>query len=152
MYISAEEIEQLEGVEKRHFLNDRALRINKSLGDAVGLKNLGIHQISVPPGHYSTEYHLHYQEEECIFVLSGTGIATLGNQKQRITSGDFLGYPINHAAHDLFNDGTEPLVCLVIGQRLSQDVADYPRLGKRLYRNDGEWTLVNLSDITTINR
>lgn len=28
MYISAEEIEQLEGVEKRNLLNDRALRIS----------------------------------------------------------------------------------------------------------------------------
>ena len=41
------------------------------------------------------------------------------------------------------NDGTEPLVCLVIGQRLAQDVVDYPRTGKRLYRNSGQRDMVD---------
>ena len=93
MYLSANEIEQLEGVEKQHFLNPEALRINKSLGDAVGLRNLGVHQVLVPAGHYSTEYHVHYYEEECIYILSGTGVATLGDQQQRIGPGDFIGCP-----------------------------------------------------------
>lgn len=152
MYLSANEIEQLEGVEKQHFLNPEALRINKSLGDAVGLRNLGVHQVLVPAGHYSTEYHVHYYEEECIYILSGTGVATLGDQQQRIGPGDFIGCPINGQAHDMFNDGTEPLVCLVIGQRLEQDVTDYPKLGKRLSRNSGEWTVVEHAAITTVRR
>ncbi len=150
MYLSAREIEQLEGVEKQHFLNPEALRINKSLGDAVGLQKMGVHQISVPAGHYSTEYHVHHYEEECIYILSGSGVATLGNEQQRVNAGDFIGCPINGKAHDMFNDGVEPLVCLVIGQRLDQDVTDYPRLGKRLFRNSGEWTLVEHSNIQTI--
>jgi uncharacterized cupin superfamily protein len=152
MYLSANDIEQLEGVEKKHFLNPEALRITKSLGDAVGLSNLGVHQISVPAGHYSTEYHVHHYEEECIYILSGSGVATLGDQQQRIGPGDFIGCPSNGQAHDMFNDGTEPLVCLVIGQRFEQDVTDYPKLGKRLSRNSGEWTVVEHSAITTVKR
>ena len=31
----------------------------------------------------------------------------------------------------------EVLRLLVVGQRLAQDVGDYPRLGKRIYRNAG---------------
>ena len=27
------------------------------------------------------------------------------------------------------------------------DVGDYPRLGKRLYRNDGVWNLVDLANV-----
>ena len=152
MYLSADDIEQLEGVEKHHFLNPEAFRTSKSLGDAVGLRNLGVHQISVPVGSYSTEYHAHQYEEECIYILSGSGVATLGDQRQRIGPGDFIGCPINGKAHDMFNDGTEPLVCLVIGQRLDQDVTDYPKLGKRLSRNSGEWTVVAHSDLTTVKR
>ncbi len=49
----------------------------------------------------------------------------------------------------MFNNGEETLVCLVIGQRLEQDVGDYPRLAKRLYRNSGEWNLVDHDDIGT---
>ena len=42
----------------------------------------------------------------------------------------------------------EPLRCIVVGERLAHDVGDYPRLGKRIYRNDGEpWELVDHADI-----
>ncbi len=35
-----------------------------------------------------------------------------------------------------------------MGQRLEQDVADYPKKKKRLYRNSGEWNLVDLKNIS----
>lgn len=114
------------------------------------MTQLGIHQISVPPGHFSTEYHCHRYEEEAVYVLSGTGMATLGDRKQPIRPGDFIGYPINGVAHEMYNDGDEPLVCLVVGQRLAQDVCDYPRSDKRLYINSGEQTLVDHADIEHI--
>lgn len=152
MYLSAQDIEAMAGQHKVHFLNDRAVRTNKSLGDAVGLQNFGVHMITVEPDHYSTEYHCHHYEEECVYILSGKGIATLGEQRETVGSGDFIGYPANGVAHDIYNDGDAPLVCLVIGQRLPQDVADYPRLGKRLYRNSGEWNLVDHADIRHIKR
>jgi len=152
MYLSAEAIEKLEGTLKTHFLNDKAVRVNKSLGDAVGLQRIGVHLISVEPGCYSTEYHLHHYEEEAVYVLSGSATASIGEQQQRVGPGDFLGFPTNGVGHDMYNDGDEPLVCLVIGQRLEQDVGDYPRLGKRLYRNSGEWDLVDRADIVNPTR
>ncbi|UYG04614.1 cupin domain-containing protein [Halomonas sp. LR3S48] len=152
MYLSAQDIEALEGVRKVHLLNAEAVRINKSLGDAVGMTQLGVHHISVPPGHFSTEYHCHRYEEEAIYVLSGHGVVTLGERKQPIGPGDFIGCPINDVAHEMYNDGDEPLVCLVVGQRLAQDVCDYPRQGKRLYRNSGEWNLVDHDAIEHVPR
>lgn len=152
MYLSAQDIAALVGVRKKHFLNPQAIRLQKSLGDAVGLKHLGVHLISVEPGRYSTEFHVHLFEEECIYVLSGHGTATLGQEKQKIGPGDFIGCPTNGVAHDMFNDGDEPLVCLVVGQRLEQDVCDYPRKGKRLFRNSGEWNLVYEADIQRLKR
>jgi len=62
--IKADEIAKLAGTDKVHFLNDNAKRINKSLGDMTGLTGLGFHIISVPPGCESTEYHVHYFEDE----------------------------------------------------------------------------------------
>lgn len=38
LLIKSKEIEEMEGEEKIHFLNQNAVRINKSLGDLVGLK------------------------------------------------------------------------------------------------------------------
>ena len=147
MYLSADAITAMEGVRKVHYLNPQAERSNKSLGDAVGLKNIGVHLIAVPPGHPSTEFHAHLYEEECIYVLSGRGSATIGAATYRIGPGDFIGCLTNGVAHEMINDGAEPLVCLVIGQRLQQDITDYPRLGKRLFRHSGEWDLVDLARV-----
>lgn len=147
MYLSAEDIARMEGVRKVHFLNPDAVRINKSLGDATGLKRLGAHMISIAPGHHSSEMHAHHQEEECIFVVSGYGTAHLGERSVRIGPGDFIGCPTDGTAHQLVNTGDVPLVCLVVGQRLPFDISDYPRLGKRLYRHDDQWDVVSISQI-----
>jgi uncharacterized cupin superfamily protein len=147
MYLSAKHIAAMEGVRRVHNLNPAAIRMDKSLGDEVGLKNIGIHLISIVPGDKSTEFHTHGYEEEAIYVLSGSGTEIIGETTQEIGPGDFIGFPAGGAAHETINDGAEPLVCLVIGQRLAQDVVDYPRKGKRLYRNSGQRDLVDHADI-----
>tara|TARA_R110000868_G_scaffold30360_8_gene112529 strand:- start:559 stop:1041 length:483 start_codon:yes stop_codon:yes gene_type:complete len=147
--ISRQEIEQLQGLEKSHFLNNNAVRTNKSLGDLTGLTALGFHIIEVAPGHETTELHKHYHEEECVYILEGSGLATVGEQNFAVKAGDFLGYRASGEAHTLFNNSKSQLRCIVVGQRLPQDVADYPRLNKRLYRNKGiSSDLVDMSDIT----
>lgn len=152
MYLSAKDIAALDGIRKSHFLNEGARRHQKSLGDEVGLERLGVHLVSVEPGQFSTEFHHHLWEEEAVYILSGRGTATIGEEKQAIGPGDFIGYPTNGVAHDLYNDGDEPLVFLVVGQRLDHDVCDYPRKGKRLFVNEGEWNLVDQADIEVSHR
>ena len=147
MYLSAEKIAAMEGVRRVHILNPAAIRMDKSLGDEVGLKNIGIHLISIAPGDKSTEFHRHRYEDEAIYVLSGRGTEIMGETKQKIGQGDFIGFPAGGDAHETINDGTEPLVCLVIGQRLPQDVVDYPRKSKRLYRNSGQRDMVDYGNL-----
>ena len=148
LLLKAADIANMPGERKVHFLNPNAVRINKSLGDAVGLNHIGVHMISVEPGRDTTEYHIHYFEEECVYVLSGRGLLVVNGDEYQMAAGDFVGFPRNTAAHNIANNGTETLVCLVMGQRLEQDVGDYPNQGKRLYRNSGEWNLVDLADIS----
>lgn len=152
MFLSSKAIAEMAGQQKVHFLNEAAVRTNRSLGDAVGLQNIGAHLISVSPGYYSTEHHVHHFEEECIYVLSGQGTAFLGDETQSIGPGDFLGCPVNGVAHSMKAMGTEPLVCLVMGQRLDHDVTDYPAKMKRLYRHRGEWDVVDHRDMERIKR
>lgn len=141
--VTAEEIAELDGTQKTHFLNANAQRINKSLGDMTGLTGLGFHIIEVQPGHDSTEFHVHYHEDECTFVLSGRGIVTLGEVTHDIGPGDFMGYRAGGLPHTMTAVGDEPLVCIVVGERLAHDVADYPRLKKRIFRQAGlPWNLV----------
>ena len=148
--LTAQDIKGMKGEHKVHFLNPGAIRINKSLGDAVGLQDMGIHLIEVKPGDDSTEYHRHYYEEEAVYVLSGRGTLTVDGDCYPIAAGDFAGFPRATVAHAIRNDGAEILVCLVMGQRLAQDIVDYPHQHKRLYRHNGTWDLVDVADIHVV--
>ena len=147
LLVTAKEIEEMTGEVKTHFLNPNAVRVNKSLGDAVGLKNLGVHIIYVEPGRDTTEYHKHFHEEECIYVLAGSGELVIEDDIYSFEKGDFVGFPANTASHSLANKGNETLICMVIGQRLPQDVGIYPNKGKKIYRNNGVWELVDIEHI-----
>lgn len=46
-----------------HPLNENAVRLKRSLGDATGLTQLGVHLMTLMPGHESTEYHRHLYAE-----------------------------------------------------------------------------------------
>lgn len=146
--VSSAEIAQMEGLAKTHFLNQNAKRTNKSLGDLVGLTGFGFHIIEVAPGHETTEHHVHYHEDECVYVLSGTATACIGEEAIAIGPGDFLGHRKGGQAHSIKNTGSDTLRCIVVGERLPHDVADYPRLEKRIFRNDGlKWNLVDHADL-----
>lgn len=148
--ISQTEIDQLKGTDKTHFLNPNAKRINKSLGDLTGLNGLGFHIIEVEPGCYTTEKHVHYYEEECIYILQGEATAIIGDEAFSVAQGDFVGYRAGGKAHTVKNTGKETLRCIVVGQRLEHDVADYVDLDKRIYRNQGmSWNLVDIEQILT---
>ena len=146
--ITREEIEAFEGIDKVHFLNDNARRVNKSLGDLAGLTGLGFHIIEIGPGRDSTEPHVHYYEDECVYILEGEAEATIGDETHTVKAGDFIGYRAGGKPHKLTNTGTSLLKCIVVGERLDHDVADYPDKKKRIFRNKGlEWNLVDLEDI-----
>lgn len=148
--IKRADIAAMEGVDKTHFLNPNARRINKSLGDATGLTGLGFHIIEVEPGQDTTEHHVHFYEDECVYVLAGRATAYHGEEAVEIEAGDFLGYRKGGLAHSITNTGDEVLRCIVVGERLAHDVADYTRLDKRIYRNAGmDWNLVDRGAIVT---
>ena len=146
--LTAEELAAMQGVSKTHFQNPNAQRINKSLGDLTGLTGLGIHIIEVEPGFETTEFHVHYQEDEAVYILDGTGEAEIGDDRVAVKAGDFLGYRKGGLAHTIHNTGSVTLRCLVIGQRLDVDIADYPRKAQRIYRPKGmDWDLVDHDQI-----
>lgn len=134
------DIDAMEGKPYSHFLNSNAHRITRSLGDPTGLSGLGFHLITVPPGFESTEFHVHQYEDECTYVLCGTGEVLIGEESSAIGPGDFIGYRKGGKPHTMKNTGDEALVCIVAGQRLAHDICDYPKQQKRLYTNQGQKT------------
>jgi uncharacterized cupin superfamily protein len=146
--LKKEEIIAIEGQNKTHFLNANAQCTNKSLGDQVGLTGFGFHIMEVQPGHESTEHHFHYNEDECLYVLSGEATARVGDETFSISEGDFLGYRKGGLPHSIVNTGSTVLRCIAVGQRLDSDVVDYPLQEKRIFRTPGlSWKVVGLSDV-----
>ncbi|MEL6639918.1 MAG: cupin domain-containing protein [Pseudomonadota bacterium] len=147
-FVSKTEIEQMESVEKAHFLNANARCQNKSLGDLTGLTGIGFHILDVAPGRDTTELHMHYREDECVFILAGRGLAQVGDESFEVAAGDFLGYRKGGLPHSLTNTGSETLRCIVVGQRGDTDVVDYPQQNKRMFRTRGlDWNVVDTADI-----
>ena len=142
--LTAEEIAALPGLDKTHFLNPKAKRNNKSLGDLTGLTGLGFHLIEVPPGCESTEFHVHAYEDECVYVLEGEATVIIGDESTVLWAGSFIGYRAGGLPHSMKNTGTTPLRCLVAGERRAHEVGDYPKQKKRLFMNqDRPWELVD---------
>jgi uncharacterized cupin superfamily protein len=146
--LKKEQILDMEGEHKVHFLNPNAVRCNKSLGDMTGISGFGFHIIEIEPGYESTEYHCHKFEDECVYILQGQASVFIGEENYIVGEGDFIGYPANGLPHVMKNTGNNILRCIVVGQRLDHDVADYPNKNKRIYRNKGlPWELVDHKDI-----
>lgn len=142
------DIEQMESVEKAHFLNPNARCQNKSLGELTGLTGIGFHILEVAPGNDTTELHMHYREDECVFILDGQGLAQIGDETFEVSAGDFLGYRKGGLPHSLSNTGNETMRCIVVGQRGDTDIVDYPDKGKRMFRTKGlDWNVVDTDDI-----
>lgn len=132
------DIDASPGKEYNHPLNNNAIRTTRSLGDQTGLTGLGFHLVSVNPGYESTEFHTHHYEDECAYVLSGTGEVIIDETVVKIEAGDFIGYRKGGLPHTMKSTGDEPLVCIVAGERRAHDIVDYPKCGKRLYNHPSE--------------
>jgi uncharacterized cupin superfamily protein len=142
--ITAADIAALSATVSVHVLNDNAVRHKKPVGDMTGLTQLGALLVTIMPGQESSEYHRHLYEEECLYILAGHGQAAIGERVCEVGPGDFLGFARGGAAHVLVNTGSEPLVFFVAGQRLEQDVIEYPRKGVRRYIAGQNETYVDL--------
>jgi uncharacterized cupin superfamily protein len=124
-----------------HPLNPRSQIHGFSLSDAAGLSRVGVHLVRIPPGKESFIFHAHHGEEEFIYILSGRGIAEIGDEEHEVGPGDFMGFPTPSVGHHLRNPFAEDLVYLSGGERHAMEVAEYPRLGKRMVRVGGAASL-----------
>ncbi|MDA1299847.1 MAG: cupin domain-containing protein [Proteobacteria bacterium] len=145
--VKANDIDALTEVPRQHQFNPRAIRQTRSLGDIVGLKHMGLHLVRLEPGYESTQFHFHHQDEEFLYILSGRGIADIGDDEFEVGPGDFMGFTAGGLPHALRNPHQEDLTYLMGGTRNTIDVCDYPRIRRRMYRIDGTRTYVDTEDL-----
>ena len=121
-----------------HPLNPNSEMHGVSLSELVGLRRLGLHSVRLPPGKESCIYHSHTTEEEFFYILSGRGVAEIDDEEYEVGPGDFMGFPTPSVGHHLKNPFDEDLVYLVGGERKSVEIAEFPRLRKKVIRDGRE--------------
>ncbi|MGZ8269137.1 MAG: cupin domain-containing protein [Burkholderiales bacterium] len=141
--LRAQEVQALHEDVRPHPLDPAHVRHTRSLGDATGLSTIGVHLVRLNEGGTSSVFHFHHQDEEWVYILSGRGIAEIGEEKHEVSAGDFMGFIAGSQPHNLHNPNAEDLVYLVGGNRWAFDVCDYPRMGKRRYRINGKSVFVD---------
>jgi len=100
----------------------------RRLGAAAGGQMIGANLTEVAPGAVSFPFHYHCATEEALFVLRGKGIARIGDARVPVREGDWVSFPAGaQHAHQMVNDGTEPLVYLCVSASVQKvDVVGYP--------------------------
>ena len=117
-----------------HPLNPNSEVRGISLSELAGMTRVGIHIVSIAPGKEAFIYHKHTTEEEFVYILSGRGIAEIDEEEFEVGPGDFMGFSTPSVAHHLRNPFEEKLVYLMGGERKDVEIADFPRVGKRIVR------------------
>jgi len=80
----------------------------------------------LPPGKRSFPLHVHLVTEEALFVVSGRGQVRTPDGLTPIGPGDYVSFPAGGPAHQLVNDGPEPLVYVGMAATIGVDVVEYP--------------------------
>jgi uncharacterized cupin superfamily protein len=129
-----------------HPWNDKSAIHGFMLARATGMRRTGVSLARLAPGKESFVYHLHHFEEEWLYVLSGRGVAEIDGTEYEVSAGDFMGFSTPSVAHHLRNPFGEDLVYLMGGENLDHEVADFPKLGKRMVRRPNGIEVYDLAD------
>ena len=152
--VRASDIDAMDEASFQHPLNARSQIHIRSLSEAAGMEQMGVHIGRIPPGRESFAYHTHHYEEEFLYILSGRGVAEIDGQEIEVGPGDFLGFSVRQESgerrsvpHHFRNPFDEDLVYLMGGERRDFEIADFPRLRKRLIRDRRRAWFVDVADL-----
>jgi uncharacterized cupin superfamily protein len=93
---------------------------------ALGGEKLTCSLWELAPGKKSFPFHMHHVTEEALFVVSGHGKVRSQSGLSAIGPGDYVSFLPGQDAHQLINDGTEPLVYVGMAATTGVDIVEYP--------------------------
>ncbi len=96
------------------------------LGAAAGTVRVGLSRYRMGPGERPMPVHAHADEEEILFVLSGSGVVTDGERAWAIGSGDTVVHPAGGAPHT-FVAGPEGMEALMFSSGSDTALTWLPR-------------------------
>lgn len=103
------------------------------LAKRVGLTQFGANVVTLDPGAASSLRHWHEEEDEFVYVLSGTLTLIDENGAHEMRAGAFAGFPAGAAnAHHLKNLSNAPAMFLAVGTRkVGRETIHYPDTPER---------------------
>src|ERR1051326_1245393 len=117
-------IDDLEAYAETHGEHSVSIKL---LGKAAGSRDIGCMLHEVPPGKKSWPYHFHWANEEAIYVLAGQGTLRLPSGEVAVGPGDYMAFPTGpEYAHQMVNNGSEPLRYLCWSTMIVPEIAEYP--------------------------
>jgi quercetin dioxygenase-like cupin family protein len=103
------------------------------LVDGSATANLGMFQLTVPPGSNVPPPHSHSNNEECVYVLAGTLRYSVGAETRDLSAGQTMSTPrgVVHAFSNPFAETARALIVLPpdIGAQYFRDVAAVANAG-----------------------
>lgn len=98
----------------------------RRLGKAAGLERIGINIQRLPPGTRSSWPHAEENEEEFVYVISGTVDAWIDGHLHPMQAGDLAAFPVGTGISHCFINNSDHEVVLLVG-------GEAQRLGSRIY-------------------
>ena len=89
----------------------------------IGLQDFGINPMTLPPGSWSSQRHLHSDEDEFVCVLEGELTLVEDNVKTVVRAGERAAFPKGTGnGHHLINESSAMAVYLEVGSRNQNDL------------------------------
>jgi uncharacterized cupin superfamily protein len=94
----------------------------------AGLTQFGVNVVTLDPGAQSSLRHWHEEEDEFVYVLSGTLTLIDENGEHEMRAGSFAGFPAGAAnAHHLWNKSDASATFIAAGTRkVGKETVHYP--------------------------
>jgi len=97
------------------------------LSQAIGLNNYGVNMVRVEPGAASSARHWHTEQDEFIYVVSGTATLVSDEGETELEQGMAAGFPAgNPNGHQVVNRTQEDIWYLEVGDRPQNEDVTYP--------------------------
>ncbi|MEZ5831111.1 MAG: cupin domain-containing protein [Dongiaceae bacterium] len=136
--VRTRELKSDDGFLFRHPLNPNSQAQFFRLSRPTGLQRAHVNLLRVPPGKEAFMLHRHSVQEEWSYIVAGEGTAQIGDEKIKVTAGDFIAFPLNGKAHTIVNTGAGDLVYLTGGEDSPYDVGHFPSINKMIvFKPDG---------------
>ncbi len=101
-----------------------------SVARQAGATRTGLRKTVLEPGSLSCPPHYHLGEEEAFYVLEGSGLFWVGDERIEARPGSFMVRPLADRVAHAIEAGPEGITYLAYGHNVAQDVVFYPRSNK----------------------